>query len=94
MFDKLYTKAKSLGQYVSNKVTAITIATAATLAGAGAASASTASATSVTTPTFSSYDVINSIANQVFPAILPILSAGAIVFGAWWIWHRVRGAMS
>lgn len=88
------------------RYTMIALATAALSAGEAMASTSgsTATVTSSLIPavgqsalpatTFTIYDVIATIVSEVYPAIIPILTAGAVVFAAWWVWHRARGAVS
>ena len=44
--------------------------------------------------TYTVYDIINSILAVIYPAIIPILVAGSTIFAAWWVWHRLRGAVS
>lgn len=67
---------------------------ASTSTSSGTTGTITAGGTVLPTYTFTVYDIITSIAQQIYPAILPILTVGGVVFGAWWIWHRVRGAVS
>ena len=67
---------------------------ASTSSSSGTTGTITAGGTVLPTYTFTVYDIITSIAQQIYPAILPILTVGGVVFGAWWIWHRVRGAVS
>ncbi len=44
--------------------------------------------------TYTVYDIINSILAVIYPSIIPILVAGSTIFAAWWVWHRLRGAVS
>jgi DNA-binding transcriptional regulator LsrR (DeoR family) len=71
-----------------------TAATFASTSSSGTTGTITAGGTVLPTYTFTAFDIITSIAQQIYPAILPILTVGGVVFGAWWIWHRVRGAVS
>ena len=45
------------------------------------------------TPTWGPTDIVNTVATQVYPAVIPCLTVGATVFVAFWIYHRVRGAL-
>ena len=94
MFENILNQSSKLVKTCLTKANGVIAATAATLAIAGAAEASTTTSTTVVTPSFGVPDVLNTILNQVYPAIIPILTGGAVVFGAWWIWHKIRGAVS
>lgn len=80
---------RTLTRYVT-----IALAVIATVFGTQAAHASSTGATAATTATFTIYDTMNSILNIIYPAVIPILIAGSTIFAAWWVWHRLRGAVS
>ena len=50
--------------------------------------------TGVENTTYTVYDIINSVLAVIYPAIIPIIVAGSTIFAAWWVWHRLRGAVS
>lgn len=76
------------------------IATAATFVGGQIAHATitytvpTTNTTGLENTTYTVYDIINSILAVIYPSIIPILVAGSTIFAAWWVWHRLRGAVS
>ena len=93
MFD-LIKRATSTAKSVLNsnpKRTAYGIAASAVAVVAGTVSASTT--TALATPTWGPTDIVNTVATQVYPAVIPCLTVGATVFVAFWIYHRVRGAL-
>ena len=76
------------------------MAAAATLVTSSAANATvtytapTTGLTGLENTTYTVYDIINSILAVIYPSIIPILVAGSTIFAAWWVWHRLRGAVS
>lgn len=65
--------------------------TAATLG--NMAHASSTPATAIISTPWGNYDVVNAVAGAVYPLVIPCITVGAIVFAAFWIYHRVRGAL-
>ena len=92
---------KTAGRSKAAQYTLALIAAMVTFATAQTAHASTVTYTTpavgltgVENTTYTVYDIINSVLAVIYPSIIPIIVAGSTIFAAWWVWHRLRGAVS
>lgn len=52
-----------------------------------------ASATTLPSVGYTVYDIIATLASELYPAIIPILTVVSIIFAAFWIWHKTAGIL-
>lgn len=41
-------------------------------------------------PTYTPYDVVDSLYSILYVAVVPILMGASSVWAAWWIWNRTK----
>ena len=50
-------------------------------------------ATTFPAPTYTPYDIVDSLYSVLYVAIIPIFVGASAVFGAWWIWTATKAAL-
>ena len=41
-------------------------------------------------PTYTPYDIVDSLYSVIYTAIIPIFVGASSIFAAWWIWHATK----
>lgn len=47
-------------------------------------------ATSWPAPTYTPYDIVNTLYSVLYVAVIPVLFGASTIFGAWWAWNMAK----
>ncbi len=45
-------------------------------------------------PTYTPYDIVDSLYSVLYVAVIPILMAASTIFAAWWIWNKTKSSLN